>query len=352
MSERSTGYVVPMSADPWRRVRIGVAVLCGVLLVGSVGYWALGLNPGDAIYMTVITVTTVGYKEVADDPAQIDGLYRLWTVVVILVGVGTVLVILMSMLDTMLEVRLTDRLRRRRMTKDIEEMHGHTIVCGYGRLGRTIARRIAASGRQVVVIDRSAEALVECSHHYVHGDATDDEVLRAANVDGAAVLIAATDDDANNLYITLGVRTQRADMFIVARAKDERAEAKLVRAGADRVVNPQSIGGERIAALTLQPHVTEFLDVVMHEGVVEFRLEEVTVHPGSALVGETIRSAHLRDRTGSLVLAIRNADGTFVTNPEPETVIEGGSTLVVIGTGDQLAALEALISGGAGVAPA
>jgi voltage-gated potassium channel len=326
--------------DPWVRVRRGLMAFGAVIAVGISGYLVLGLTLGDAIYMTVITISTVGYREIGQ-PEQIDGAYRAFTALLLVAGVGTTLYTLSVLLETLLESQLTDHLRRRRMDREIDAMSDHIIVCGYGRLGRTIACRLAAANRPVVVIDTEDEALEGCPHPHLHGDATDDDILRSAGIERAGTLIAVADSDAANLYVTLSARTLRPDLFIVARVKLESAEAKLLQAGADRVVNPHLIGGERIAALTLQPHVSEFLDVVMHDEGIEFRLSEISVDPSSWLAGQTLGEAHLRDRTGAMVLAIREPGGAFMTNPPVTSTIAGGSMLIAIGTSDQLEALTA-----------
>jgi voltage-gated potassium channel len=168
---------------------------------------------------------------------------------------------------------------------------------------------------------------------------TDDETLHRAGIDRAATLVAALDTDADNLYVTVAGKSLRPELRIIARARSESSEPKLVRAGADRVVNPQQLGGDRMAAFVVQPHVVDFVDVVMHDGTLEFRLEELTVPTSSRLAGTTLRSAHLRDRTGALVLAIRRPGGAFVTNPSPEDVIEAGDVLISVGTAEQLSSL-------------
>jgi voltage-gated potassium channel len=230
------------------------------------------------------------------------------------------------------------------MDRKIAGLSGHVIVCGWGRVGQAIAAYLAASGAPLVVVDASSERLGGIDHLSIVGDATDDAILRAAGIDRARALVAAIDTDAENLFVSLTGRSLRPDLFIVARARTHSSEEKLRRAGADRVVNPQALGGERMAALLLQPHVAEFVDVVMHDGSLEFRLEEVPVPVGSPLAGQTIRDAHIRDSTGALVLALRTADGSFVTNPDPATAVEAGQILIVVGTADQATRLRSLVS--------
>lgn len=327
---RSSGVDV----DPWRRVRLGVSLFVAVIVVGTVGYMLLGLSLLDAMYQTVTTVTTVGFREVGDADRE----FKVFTMVLILGGTGTALYTFSVLIETLIEGRLTDQLWRRRMQRDVNAMTGHVIVCGYGRLGRTIATALARAGRDLVVIDR-AEAVRSSPYPFVHGDATDDAVLADAGLERASTLIAALDTDTDNVYLTLSARSVRPDLFIITRAKLETAEPKLRQAGADRVINPQLIGGSRIAAMTLQPNVLEFFDVVMNDGSFEFRLEEVEVTAGSVLAGETLLSSQLRERTGAMVLGLREPDGVFLANPEPETPLCAGQVLIAIGTPGQLEAL-------------
>lgn len=229
------------------------------------------------------------------------------------------------------------------MERTISTMHDHVIICGWGRVGRAIAGEITAAGQEVVVIDSVEERLATSPHPAILGNATEDDVLEAAGISRAAALVAAVDGDADNSFITLSARTLRPDLFIVSRARTRDSEHKLVRAGADRVVNPQNIGGARMAAFVLRPHVAEFLDVVMHERNLEFRLEEIPVEPGTPLVGSSLRDAQLRERSGALVLALRTADGQFLTNPSPDMLIEAGHVLIAIGTTDELTSVIDLV---------
>ncbi len=278
----------------------------------------------------------MGFREVQ----PLDDAGKVFTIVLILVGVGTALYTFSVVLETLFEGHLQALFGRRRMERQIETMHEHVIVCGWGRVGRAIAEELMASGTDLVVVDLDATRVAEATVPAIVGDATDDRTLEAAGLRRARALVAALDSDAGNLFVTLSARSLCPDLFIVARARVEESEEKLRRAGADRVVNPQSIGGARIAAFVLQPHVTEFLDVVMHDRALQFRLEEILVPPESSTVGLSIRDAHLRDRTGALVLALREEDGSFNTNPSPDTTIRAGHILIAIGTPTELDALE------------
>lgn len=326
-----------MTEEPTGRVRRALALLGAVLVVGTVGYRALGFSPLDAAYQAVTTITTVGFREVE----PFGRAEKLFTIVLVLVGVGAALYAFSAVLDALVEGRITRSVGRRRMQHRIDQMRDHVVICGWGRVGQAVATYLVGNGRQVVVIDRAAERLAGIDHCYVVGDANEDAVLRSAGLDRAKALVAALTTDADNLFVTLSARSMRDDLFIVARARHVDTQSKLLQAGADRVVNPQHIGGSRMAAFATQPHVVEFLDVVMHDGSLEFRLEEVAVPPGSPLAGQTLRESQIRDRTGALVLALRDVDGHFHTNPGPGTVLQAGQVMIAIGTDAQLDALEA-----------
>jgi voltage-gated potassium channel len=320
----------------WRRLRLALALLASVFIVGTVGYVLLGFSWLDAVYQTVTTVATVGFREVRplDDAGQV------FTIALILIGVGTALYTFSVVLEMLLEGHLSELFGRRKMERRIGAMRGHVIVCGWGRVGRAIGAELTAAGADLVVVDIDPTRIADADVPTLVGDASEDRILEAAGLLHARALVAALDTDAGNLFVTLSARSLRPDIFIVARARIEESEEKLRRAGADRVVNPQSIGGARIAAFLLQPNVTEFLDVVMHDRGLQFRLAEIVVPAESSIAGQSIRSAHLRDRTGALVLALRSAQGVFNTNPSPDTTIESGQVLIAIGTPDELDSLE------------
>ena len=306
--------------------------------MGTIGYLLLGLSFLDALYQSVTTVTTVGFREVAEPTAG----FRIFTIVLVLLGVGSALYALGVVLEALVEGAIAQRFGRRRMDRELAEVRDHVIVCGWGRVGRSIAGALA-SGPPVVVVDRDPERIATVGGLAVHGDATDETVLGRAGIGRARALVAALNTDADNVYVTLCARRLRPELFIVARARVDTAETLLVQAGADRVVNPQAIGGHRMAALVAQPHVADFLDVAMHDAGLEFRLAELTVAPDSNVVGQSLRDAHLRDATGALVLAMRARDGSFRTNPDPGEELCAGEVLIAIGTEAQLKALRQLV---------
>jgi voltage-gated potassium channel len=322
--------------SPVRRIRLALVALAFVLIAGTVGYIVLGFGVLDAAYQTVTTVTTVGFREVR--PLSEAG--KAFTIGLILVGVGTALYTLTVLLEALIEGHLRLALEERRMDREIGRMSGHVIICGWGRVGRASARYLSAAGEKAVVIDRAADRLDSIGHPTVHGDVTDDRVLKAAGIDHARALIAALDTDADNVYVTLSSRALRPDLVIIARARTESSRSKLVRAGADRVVNPQLIGGRRMASFALQPHVAEFFDVVMHDEEPDFSVEQVEIRPGSAVAGRRLGDAALAEQTGALILAVRSGpDGRFVANPGPDTSLAEGMILIAVGQPVELEAL-------------
>jgi voltage-gated potassium channel len=323
-----------------RRLGVGLLLVVTVVGIGTAGYAALGLAPLDALYQTVTTITTVGFKEVE----PFDAAKQWFTIAVIVGGVGTVLYTFTLAVQMVVEGQVGEYVGRRRMDRRIASMHGHVIVCGWGRVGRAVADDVHASGRDVVVVDADPSRVVGIPYPTIVADATLDDTLRAAGIERATTLVAALAGDAENLFITLSGRSLNPALFIVARARQEDSLAKLAQAGADRVVNPQELGAARMASFVVRPHVAEYVDVVMHERSLEFRMQELLVTPGSALAGRSLRTAQLRERANVLVLALRQHDGTFVNNPDPDMLLEPGHVLIAVGAATDLQRLEDAIA--------
>lgn len=335
-SLKAPGRRVP--GDPWFRFKASVGVLTLVLMAGTGGYVALGLDLLDAVYQTVITITTVGYRDIGEITAQ----YQLFTVFLILFGTGTSLYTLGVLIETMFEYRLDDQFRRGRMQRAIDRLDSHVVLCGYGQVGRAIESELLNAGETVVAIDHQEPEyqVVPEGHRMVLGDATEDSILRLAGLDRAATLVVALDSDVGNLFITLTARTINPALFIIARANESKTVPKLQRAGADRVVNPQQIGGARMAALVSHPEVAEFLDVVMHDGEFEVVLAELLVTEGSAFAGRSLADCRIRTKTGVTVLSVQR-DNDFVTNPPGRFVFVPGDVLISLGTQQQVGELRA-----------
>jgi voltage-gated potassium channel len=320
------------------RLQRAIGMVVAVGIIGTIGYRLFGMSLTDAVYQTVTTITTVGFRELQD----FNNLEQWFTIALIIMGVSTVLYTFTLAVQVVVEGQLRDFVGRRLMDREINKLTGHTIVCGWGRVGRAVADDLVSAGHSVVIVDVDAERVAKVNYPTIVGDATLDSTLRAAGIDRARALIAALEGDAENLFVTLSARAIVPELFIVARARQEESVPKLANAGADRVVNPQELGAARMASFVARPHVAEFVDVVMHERSLEFRMQEYDVPEGSPLAGRTLREADLRQRAGVLVLALRRVDGTFTTNPDPDIVIEPHQVLIAVGTDDDLARLDGI----------
>jgi voltage-gated potassium channel len=322
------------------RLELAIGMVCTVIILATFGYWLFGLSPLDALYQTVTTVTTVGFREVE----EFDSSEKWFTIFVMVFGVGTALYTFTLIVELVVEGQLKDLVGRRRMDREISKMRGHTVVCGWGRVGRAVAADLSIAGQEVVVVDMNGERLADVPYRTVVGDATLDRTLEDAGIAHARALIAALEGDAENLFVTLSGRALNPDLFIVARARQDESIPKLANAGADRVVNPQELGAARMASFVARPHVAEFVDVVMHERSLEFRMQEIEVAEGSPLAGETLGDVDIRGRSGVLILAVRNADGTFTTNPTADTVIEPHQVIIAVGTDEDFARLDRFVT--------
>ena len=338
---------------PAGRLRIAIAALLAVFALGTAGFmliehWSLI----DAAYMTIITLSTIGYGEVH----PLDTAGRLFDIGLIAVGVATGGYAVGVLAEIFIEQQFFRKIvQERRMTHEIARLRDHFIVCGYGRVGMNVAREVAAAGKPFVVIEQHAELIEECraaGYDAIHGDATQDTVLLRAGVERAKGVVTALDSDAANLYITLSCRSLRANLFIVARASEESVEPKLVRAGANRVLCPYALTGRRLAEMVMRPEMTDIVEVIDRHSHLELFLEEVTIHPDCALVNRMIGDATIRVETGAAIVAVKRDDHTAIANPAPQTIITADATLVAIGTRDQLRRFRALAEGRRDATPA
>jgi voltage-gated potassium channel len=310
------------------RLQRAIGMVLAVFIVGTIGYLLFGLSFTDSVYQTVTTVTTVGFRELE----EFTVLEQWFTIALIIVGVSTVLYTFTLAVQVVVDGQLRNFVGRRLMDREISKLSGHTIVCGWGRVGRAVADDLAGNGESIVIVDIDGERVQNVPYPTVVGDATLDTTLREAGLDRAKALIAALEGDAENLFVTLSARAIKPDLFIVARARQDESVPKLANAGADRVVNPQELGAARMASFIARPNVAEFVDVVMHERSLEFQMREFAVGQGSGLAGRTLRDANIRERSGALILALRDPDGSFTTNPTGDTVIDPGHVIIAVGT--------------------
>jgi voltage-gated potassium channel len=327
-----------------RRISGALTVLLILLTIGTIGYRVLeDMSLVEAMYMAVITISTVGFGEVR----QLSQEGRLFTMFLIVGGGGVAAYSLSTAAEFFLSGEWRVHLERRRHYRLLNKLQDHTIVCGYGRMGRHVVDQIRAQGRDFVVIDTNKEKITyiqqSLSALAVHGDAADETNLHAAGIERANSLVAVANSDAENVFIVLTARSVRSDLLIVARANEDGSEGKLLRAGADRVILPYRISGRRIATLLVRPDVADFLDEVMHTSELELLVDQVRLSEHSAMAGQKLGKARLRSRFGVTVLACRQPGGALTTNLSADTVLEANSLLIVLGTPDQLQALRLAI---------
>lgn len=334
-----------MGVLPLRTVVL-ILVPLMLLLVGTLGYWIIEPEYSlfDALYMTVITITTVGYGET--HPLSTAG--RLFTIFLLLGGVFTLFYSATEIVRGVVSGEVQSHFGRRRMEQRLAKMKDHLIVVGYGRMGRFVCAEFARQKVSFVVIDRDEDLMADFAQSggvAVVGDATSDETLKRAGVERARALVTVAAHDADNLYIVMSARLLNAKLYIVARAEGEGAEAKLARAGADRVVAPYSLGGSKIAQAVTRPSVLDFIELATKTEHLELQLEQVRVEEGSTLAGKSVADSRLRADLGLIVVAIKKADGRMMQTPTPETRLEAGDTLIALGGPDGMRKLERLASG-------
>jgi voltage-gated potassium channel len=331
---------VPVRLPQIARLLVALAV---TLAGGTIGFRETLHEPWfQSFYRAVVTVTLTGLDSVpSSDGARAVSLALVAVGLLIIGYAGAVIV------EAIAGGVLSGALAQRRRERTIEQLRDHFIICGYGRVGRRVGEEFRAAGVPYLVLDFHEEAIEAAQEEgvlLVEGDATKDENLRRAGVDRAQGLVAASDSDADNLYVVLSARTARPDLTIVARANEADAERKLTLAGANRVVLPYTAAGRVIANLVLKPQVTAFLDVVTTATGPDLQLAEIEVHAASSAAGRTIRDLRIRHETGALVVSLRKADGSFDTTPEPDTPIEAGDVLIGVGSPDEIRALEDLFA--------
>lgn len=317
-----------------------------VLLFGTWGYMLIeGWPLLEGLYMTVITITTVGYGEVS----TVSESGRVFTVFLIFAGMGIMAYTLGIVAQIMVEFQVRDLIGRRRMGLKLKNMKNHYIVCGHGRIGSIIAQELKSNGISLIVVDQNPQAKEKLRSRnipYIIDDATSEDVLVEAGILRAKGLVTVVLSDADNLFITMTARGINPDLFILARADQETTEKKLIRAGADKVVMPYLIGGLRMVHTILKPAVTDFFDFTMHDKTIELEMEELKVGEKSVLNGVRLMDSGIRQDMNVMIVAIRDKAGVMSFNPSSDVAMEAGATLIALGRNADLGKLGRILSGG------
>jgi len=323
--------------SPTRGVITGAIFFTLTLIFAVTGYILMGCSPLDALYMVVITIFGVGYGEMCPT----SPLQKIFTILVIIAGVVSAAFIIGGIVQMVTEGEIHRALDSRRKTKDIESLEGHTIVCGFGRIGLILARKLTEEREPFVILDSNGDRIAaaeEMGFRVYQGNATDEETLQAAGIERARVLATVLPDDAANVFITLTGRGLNPHLMIVARGELPSTEKKLRLAGANHVVSPASISGQRMANLITHPNTVEFLDqgderARLNEllAQIDVQVDELTIPAHSPLVGKTIGDLEVRGKGTFIVVALRRQDGEITTHPGYATLLSGGDTVIVLG---------------------
>lgn len=326
-----------------KNLRRAFVLLLITLLCGTAGFRFIeGWPLFDAFYMTVITISTVGYGEI--HPLSTAG--RLLAVIIISTGIMVGGYTIGTFLRLLIEGELRKTFGRRKVEKSISHLKNHVIICGYGRIGRLMSQELRTHGKDFVVIERTPEAIIQMEEDrvlYLPLDATLDDSLMKAGIMTAQAIVPAVGDDADNIYITLTARGLRPDIFILARASDEKNEVKLKRAGATRVVSPYLIGGKRMAHVLIRPTVIDFIDIAVMEGNMGLQMEEIKVMEKSTLVGKNLVESNLRRDYGVIIVLIKKFNGDMIFNPQSSERLDANDLLVVLGKKEDMKRMREVI---------
>ncbi len=320
---------------PLERIRLGALFLVAIVLVAVVGYRLLGYDWIGALWMVVVTVSSVGYAEESTRGPW----FQLFTIGVIVVGMSAAVYTIGGFIQMVTEGELEKVLGRRRVTKEIQRLQDHVIICGFGRVGQILAEDMRRQTRPFVVIDKDPEqieAAVAAGVLCLHGDATEDDVLIEAGIERARTLVTGLPNDAANVFITLTARNLNERLQIIARAEYETTEKKLRQAGANKIVLPAAISARHMVRMITHPSTADLMDLVAESAYLEYELDEIDVPEGNDLVGVSVLETEARRRHGLLVVAVRKLDGSMLLNPDPDYRFDIGDIIIIMGRHDDI----------------
>lgn len=330
--------------NPVKQLKIALAALGLFITLGTAGYMVIeGWGFLDAFYMTIITISTVGYREVR----ELSNRGVVFTILIIIFGVGVLWYTIGKFAQVMFEGQFQRFLGRRKVEKRIESMKDHYIICGFGRIGSLICKEFSAKPVPFVIVENNPgviEKLEDEHYSYIRGNATEDETLLKAGIKRAKGLVSVVTSDTENVYITLTARGLNPDLFILARAGEEGSDIKLRRAGANKVISPYHIGGSRMAQAILRPNVVDFIEIATGRDHFDLQMEEICIPQDSRFAGENLANSGFRKETGVIIVGIKKASGKMVFNPESHTRIEEKDTLIVLGEPGAIQKLETMVA--------
>ena len=322
------------------RIKLALILVLAVTIAGTIGYRMGGLDWEEALYQTMVTITTVGYADLTPGKSM-----RPFTILMVALGPILLALLVSVITGSLIEEQFTDYFGRAKMESKTRKLRDHLILCGYGRFGQTVASQLERRGTKFVVLERDVEHVQDArrsDYICLQGDATEEDLLTRAGIADARGLITTIDSDAANVYVTLTAKQMNPAVKVVALALDESATSKLRAAGADEVISPYQLGGTWMAQAMTSPLVTDFLKIATGVNPLNYYMDEVRVHAGSSLAGQTLRDSPIRRDHGVIVLAVRGSDGKLVTNPRPDITLAENDVLVVLGEEQQLSGLKGL----------
>jgi voltage-gated potassium channel len=321
---------------PVNKVKIALSIVLTVFIAGTIGFHYLeGWGFVDSFYYTVTTLSTVGFGDYA--PKTTEG--KFFTIFIIIFGVGTMLYSFGLISEIVIEGRLRRLLGRGKREKMIDKLSNHYIICGGGRIGFLISRELAAEKVPYVVIDNNHEVIQKMEDEgfvYCKGDATHDKTLLEAGIKRAKGIICVLPSDAENLYVILTAKELNRDIFILSRSEEEESEHRLLRAGADRVMSPYTLGGVRMAMAILRPAMLDFIEITTSRQSLELRMEEISICEGSSYIGQTLEDSGIRKRYGLIIVAVKKGTDKMIFNPMATYIIAEGDRLIAMGEDENI----------------
>ncbi|GIV26740.1 MAG: potassium transporter TrkA [Bacteroidia bacterium] len=331
---------------PYRKIIFSASLLIFTLFIGVFGYMFIEKIPFlDALYMTVITVATVGYREIV--PPSDAG--KIFTIFLIITSFGIFAYAISSITQFIVEGEFNQFFKNRKKVEEIAKLHNHVIICGFGRNGRQAAQVLKAHNQRFVVIEKDSNITDNITHKYKHlvlnGDASNDETLIKAGIQRAKAIITTLPNDADNLFIVLSARHLNPNIYIISRASEENSDTKLKIAGANKVIMPDKVGGAHMGTLVLKPDTVELIEMISSQGLNDVSLEEILYSDLSAsLQHKTLKELELRHKCGANIIGFKTPDGHYIINPSPDTPIIPNSKIFVLGTKEQIKRLKSLLS--------